>query len=159
KIRLDNNDKAKEWLTERRGDTWQTGVKLATEHLDLAQKAGDAKDYAAAAALLRDMPNLEKFITDNAPPQTQPPIPESITKRQAELASRIEAEENLAEFIKKAEEALKTPTLVKVAEIETEAKKKDYANNATIKSLLDQAKKLLRDQIKFVSDPQDAAQP
>jgi outer membrane protein assembly factor BamB len=159
KIRIDTNEKAREWLNERRGDTWQTGVKLATEHLDLAQKAADAKDYAAAAALLRDMPNLEKFITDNAPPQTQLPIPESITKREADLAARIEAEENLAEFIKKAEEALKTPTLVKVAEIETESKKRDYANNATIKSLLDQAKKLLRDQIKFVQDPQDASQP
>jgi len=159
KVRLDNNERAREWLNGRRPDTWQAGVKLATEHLDLAQKAGEAKDYAAAKTLLRDMPNLEKFITDNAPSQAQPPIPESITKRETDLATRVDAEEKLAEFIKRAEDTLKAPSLVKVAEVENETVKNGYSNNPTLKGLLDQAKKFLRDQIKFVKEPQAASQP
>src|SRR5262249_44296559 len=149
----------KEWLNEFRADAWQVGVKLATEHMDSAQKASDSKQYDAAKSLLTEMKDLEKFITDNAPAQTQPPIPESISKRKSDLAVKVQEEENLAEFIKRAEESLKTPNLVRVAEIETDATRKGYANNTTIKGLLDQAKKSLREQIKFANEPQAASQP
>jgi outer membrane protein assembly factor BamB len=159
KIRLEGNDKAKEWLNERRPDTWQAGVKLTTENLDSAQTAIVGKDFAGARKLLDDMPVLEKFIRDNAPPQTQPPIPESITTRNGELASRLTHEEDHAAFVKKAEEELKAPNLVKLAEIELEAAKKGYSNDAVIKELLERAKKHVRDQIVFVEEPQAASQP